>query len=133
MSSTDFFPSPNREEIHQLCDLGGVHKLRNSAYESKVPKTFFHTLPVSSESRIDASEDFLEPIQTPLPICLRCSEFAFFLPSGWLGCLSFALAPIRLLPDYTGSKWTQAPSICVVRQQSGSSTCLVLQRSCRRK
>ena len=41
MSSIDFFPSPNREEIHQLCVLGGAQMLRNSAYESKVPQAFF--------------------------------------------------------------------------------------------
>jgi len=70
---------------------------------AKFHRPFFHTLPVSSESRIDASEDFLEPIQTPLLICLRCGEFAFLLPSGWLGWLSFALTLIWLLLDYTGS------------------------------
>ena len=31
---------------------------------------------------------------------MNCGEFAFFLPSGWLGWLSFGLAPIRLLPEY---------------------------------
>ena len=41
--------------------------------------------------RIDASADFPEPVQRL--ICLNCGEFAFF------GCLSFALAPIRLLPN----------------------------------
>ena len=29
-------------------------------------------------------------------LCLNCGEFAFFAPSCWLGCLNFALAPIRL-------------------------------------
>jgi len=57
----------------------------------------------SSKSRIDANVDFLEPAQSPPPICFNYGEFAFFLPSGWLGWLSFALAPIRLLPDYTGN------------------------------
>jgi len=35
------------------------------------------------------------------PICLNYGEFAFFGLSCWFGCLSFALAPIRLLPHYT--------------------------------
>ena len=39
-------------------------------------------------------------------MCLSCGEFAFFMASYWLGCLSFALAPIRLSPDYI--------TVCVV-------------------
>ena len=67
-----------------------------------------------AKSRIDASEDS----QPPLPICLNCGEFAFFAffafftPSGWLDCLSVALAPIRILPDYMGrtclAKWDRS-------------------------
>jgi len=48
-----------------------------------------------------ASNDFLEPVQSRLPMCLSCGEFAFFVASCWLGCLSFAVAPVRLSPDYT--------------------------------
>jgi len=44
---------------------------------------------------------FLNLSNHPLPMCLSCGEFAFFVPSCWLACLSFALAPIGLSPDYT--------------------------------
>ena len=57
-------------------------------------------IPYNLASRIDASEDFLEPGQPQSSIRLNCGEFAFFAPSGWFGCLSFALARIRRLPDY---------------------------------
>jgi len=43
-SSTDFFPSPNFEETHQLCGLAAVHRHTNSAYEIQVRQTFAHTL-----------------------------------------------------------------------------------------
>jgi len=39
--------------------------------------------------------------RTQRPICLNCGEFAFFELSCCFGSLSFALAPIQLLPDYT--------------------------------
>jgi len=58
---------------------------------------------VICKSRIDVTEGFLELAQPPWSICLNCGEFAFSAPSCWHDCLSFALALVRLLPDYTAS------------------------------
>jgi len=47
----------------------------------------------SHESRNGANDDFLEPAQSLLSICLNCGDLAFFVPSL---VSPFALAPFRL-------------------------------------
>ena len=57
-------------------------------------------LPVNSRmSRNGTSEDFLESAQSSLSTCLNCCDLVF-VPSCWLGCLSFTLDSIRAIPTY---------------------------------
>ena len=56
---------------------------------------------------------------------LSCGELALFVASCWLDRLSFALAPIRLSPDYTvGGLWESG---CIFRVSLvfASSTCII--------
>ena len=58
------------------------------------------------------SDDFLESAQPRPSIGLSCGESAFFAPSGWLGCFSFALAP-GSNPTFAwlyGVDWFECPS-----------------------
>jgi len=54
----------------------------------------------SHESRNGASDDFLEPAQSPLSICLNCGDLAFSVPSCWFGCLSFTLVRFSAIPTF---------------------------------
>ena len=72
-----------------------------TAYDRSNPTTPLNMDKYGGKLGGGGSDDFLESAQPRPPICLNCGEFAFFAHPGWLACLSFALAPIRLLPDYT--------------------------------
>ena len=54
----------------------------------------------SQESRKCASDDFLEPAQSRLSICLSCSNLAFSVPSCWFGCLSSTLFRFSAIPTF---------------------------------
>jgi len=48
-------------------------------------------------SQIDATQDFLAPVNSLQPICFRLGEFDFFVPPCSLLSLTLSLALIQLL------------------------------------
>ena len=68
-------------------------------FPSRIPPSQQATVS-SRMSRNSASEDFLEPAQSSLSICLNCGDLAISVPSCWFGCLSFTLVRFSAIPTF---------------------------------
>jgi len=54
----------------------------------------------SHESRNGASDDFRDPAQSPLSICLNCGDLVFSIPSCWFGCPSCTSFRFSAIPTF---------------------------------